>query len=569
MSASRHLAQRLFAGRSPTHSATTSQTLCHPDDRAAHAPPAISARPFIGVVAVLLGAVISTLDSRITTFGLADVRGAVHAGFDEGAWIPTAFTVGQMMVGPMSAWLGGVFGARRVLMISTTVFAMSNFLLPFSPSLGYVLAFQAVSGLASGTFIPLALGFVVQNLPTRLVVYGVAAYSLNLELSLNVAASIEGWFDDYWSWQWIFWDTALLAPLMLICIWIGMPRQPINRELLKNADWAGILYASVGFSVLYAGLDQGNRLDWLNSGLINALLLGGVLLLIVFVIHEVVHPRPWINLRFAVSGNMPLLLLFISFFRFVILSTAYIIPQYLTTVQNYRAVEIGGVLKWIALPQFLTAPAVATVLRYIDARVTMAIGFALVGCACFMAGQLTHEWVGEDFLPSQLAQAVGQSFALTSLVWFALKHLSPSEAFTFGAVLQTGRLFGAELGSAFVQTFVRVREQTYSNLIGLHVNPGSVLTDQRLQDYAGLVAGRSVGQPEAAARATAMLARSVQNQAYVLAYIDGFMILGFAVMGALALMLLLRDPPANPGQSAARSDAGPLRPLSQPVDQHR
>ena len=493
-------AQPAIEDLSPAPAGAAPQGLCHPDDRAAHAPPAISARPFIGVLAVLLGAVISTLDSRITSFGLADVRGAVHAGFDEGAWITTAFTVGQMMIGPISAWLGGVFGPRRVLTISVVVFGISNSLLPLSPSLGYVFAFQAISGLASGTFIPLAIGFVVQNLPAQMVIYGVAAYSLNLELSLNIAASIEGWFDDYWSWKWIFWDTALLAPLMLICILVGMPRQPINRALLKTADWAGMLYASVGFSVLYAGLDQGNRLDWLNSGLINALLLGGTLLLVVFVIHELTYRRPWINLRFAARGNMPLLLFFISFFRFVILSTSYIIPQYLTTVQNYRAIEIGGALKWVALPQFLSAPAVATILRFVDARLMMALGFTLVGCACFMAGQLTHDWVSEDFLPSQLLQAVGQSFGLTSLVWFALKHLEPSEIFTFGAVLQTGRLFGAQLGSAFVQTFVRVREQTYSNLIGLHVNAGSFLTDQRLEYYAKIVGGRSIGDPQASER---------------------------------------------------------------------
>jgi DHA2 family multidrug resistance protein len=436
MSAVRQFAQRLVWNRSPTPAIAAPQALCHPDDRAAHAPPAISARPLIGVLAVLIGAIISTLDSRITSFGLADVRGAVHAGFDEGAWITTAFTVGQMMIGPISAWLGGVFGPRRVLTISVVVFGISNSLLPLSANLGYVFAFQAISGLASGTFIPLAIGFVVQNLPAQMVIYGVAAYSLNLELSLNIAASIEGWFDDYWSWKWIFWDTALLSPLMLICIVVGMPRQPINRALLKTADWAGMLYASVGFSVLYAGLDQGNRLDWLNSGLITALLLGGTLLLVVFVIHELTYKRPWINLRFAAHGNMPLLLLFISFFRFVILSTSYIIPQYLTTVQNYRAIEIGGALKWVALPQFLSAPAVATILRFVDARLMMALGFTLVGCACFMAGQLTHDWVSEDFLPSQLLQAVGQSFGLTSLVWFSLKHLEPSEIFTFGAVLQ-------------------------------------------------------------------------------------------------------------------------------------
>src|SRR5262249_26036349 len=214
------------------------RSLAHPGDRAAPQPPVLAARPLIGVLSVLLGSIIPTLDSRITVFGLADVRGAVHAGFDEGAWITTAFTIGQMLIGPISAWLGMIFGPRRLLMISTTVFALSNFLLPLSPNLHFVLAFQLVSGLASGTFIPLTIGFVVMNLPPRRLVYGSAAYAMNLELSLNIAASIEGWFSDNWSWKWIFWDTALLAPLMLVCVYFGMPRQAVNREFLKTADWS-------------------------------------------------------------------------------------------------------------------------------------------------------------------------------------------------------------------------------------------------------------------------------------------------------------------------------------------
>jgi DHA2 family multidrug resistance protein len=525
--------------------ATPLHTLCHPADKAAHRYSLESARPYIGAFAVLLGCIISTLNARITTFGLADLRGAVHASFDEGAWITTAFTVGQMLIGPVSPWLGAVFGVRRVLMAGATVFALSNLLLPLSLNLGHVLIFQVISGLGSGTFIPLTIGFVVLNLPPRMIIYGVAAYAMNLELSLNIAASIEGWFCDNWSWQWIFWDTALLTPLMLVCINLGMPRQPMNRELFKSADWFGILYAALGFSLLYAALDQGNRLDWLNSGLINALLLSGGLLLVAFVVHELTYPRPWINLRYAARGNIPLLVLMITFFRFVILSTSYVIPQYLGTVQDYRAIEIGGVLLWIALPQFLIAPVTATILRFIEPRFTLAIGFALVGCGCFMAGQLTQDWIGYDFLPSQLVQALGQSLGLTSLVWFFLKHLEPSEALTFGAVLQTGRLFGAELGAGFIQTFLRVREQVYSNLVGLHVTTGSFATGQRLHGYAQAVAARSVGQPQATERATSLLAHAVQIQANVLSYIDGFMVIGFAVIGALLLMLVLREPPQH------------------------
>ena len=127
--------------------------------------------------------------------------------------------------------------------------------------------------------------------------------------------------------------------------------------------------------------------------------------------------------------------------------------------------------------------------------------------------------------------------------------MRPDQILTFGAVLQTGRLFGAEIGSGFVQTFVRVREQVYSNLIGLHVAGGTTLTDQRLLDYSHAVFGRSIGLAQANARGVGLLAQAVQRQANVLAFVDAFMVLGFAVMVVLVLMLFLRTPP-DPANAA-------------------
>jgi len=154
---------------------------------------------------------------------------------------------------------------------------------------------------------------------------------------------------------------------------------------------------------------------------------------------------------------------------------------------------------------------VATILRFVDPRVPMAFGFAMVGCACFMAGQLTQDWATDDFLPSQLLQALGQSFALTSVVWFALKHLELKEVLTFGAVLQTARLFGGELGSGFIQTFLLVREQMYSNLVGLHVVAGSHATEQRLQYYENAVGDRSSGTEQARAGSGASCALGTKS----------------------------------------------------------
>src|ERR1700675_2929770 len=98
--------------------------------------------PWLGLTAVLLGTFISTLNGRLSTFGLADIRGAVHAGFDDGAWITTAQTVAQMFIAPIAIWVGTVYGPRRVLLVSAAAFAAISFIEPFSINLTMLLVLQ-------------------------------------------------------------------------------------------------------------------------------------------------------------------------------------------------------------------------------------------------------------------------------------------------------------------------------------------------------------------------------------------------------------------------------------------
>src|ERR1700755_1405095 len=100
---------------------------------AAPAPP--TTFPWFGLVAVLMGTFISTLNTRLSALGLADIRGAVHAGFDEGAWISTASTVAQMLVTLIAIWLGAIYGTRKVLMAAAAAFALISIVEPFSPHL--------------------------------------------------------------------------------------------------------------------------------------------------------------------------------------------------------------------------------------------------------------------------------------------------------------------------------------------------------------------------------------------------------------------------------------------------
>jgi DHA2 family multidrug resistance protein len=517
------------------------------DAAAASDPPV--AIPWLGLAGVLLGTFISTLNGRLSTFGLADIRGAVHAGFDDGAWITTAQTAAQMLIAPVAIWVGGIYGPRRVLMNAAAAFAVISAIIPFSTGLPMLLALQFAGGLASGCFVPLTLGYLLRNLPPRFWTLGVALYALNLELSLNISASLEGWYVDNFSWVWIFWQNVPLAVGMALCLHFGAPKDQAHPKP-PPADLYGLATCGLGLALIYAALDQGNRLDWLNSGLVCGLMGAGVTLLAAFLIHERRAAHPFVNLKVLFSPPLPRLLVLIAFLRLTILSTAYLIPQFLGAVRGFRALQVGQTLVWIAAPQLVFCPLAALMLRRSDPRLVSSIGFIFVSIACLMVAHgLTASWTSDQFLPSQLLQAIGQSFALSGILFFAVLHLRPEDALTFGAAVQTARLMGGEIGTAFVATLVRVRTQTASAQIGQNLHIGDGAVTQRL---AALAAGPARGSDPAASlrRAAGLLSATVRAAAALQGVIDAFVVIGG--LTALALLIVVTHKPAPLGPASAR-----------------
>jgi DHA2 family multidrug resistance protein len=518
---------------------------------AALPPPALPAltrcdRPLLGILAVMLGAAISSLNTRISTFGLADIRGGLSLGFDEGSWIITVFGAAQMIVTPAAAWMSTILSTRRVLIWTGVIFAVTSLFPPFVQDYGVVIALQFIRGLAVGAFIPAALGFVLRSLEPRWWIWGIAAYAFRFVFSQNIAGAVEGWYSETGHWEWIFWQNIPLTLVMVALVALAMPRRPIDRLLLPRTDWAGIVYAGLGFGFVYAALDQGNRLDWLNSGLICGLLLGGAVLLIAFFVHEARAEYPLTHLPVLVKPNVAVPALLIALYGFGSTATGYVLPDYLTRIQGLRDIQIGDVLNWIALPQIALVPIVAVLLQRIDARALLVLGFATISVGSWMDTSLTHDWAGGDFLPSQCVEAVGLAVAITALVTYTVSHVTPPQAAAIATTIQIARLLGAEIGSAVIQTFVRVREQTYSNLIGLHIIGGASATEEATTQLASPFINRPTGLGDPTAQGLGTLASLVQREAYVLSYIDAFWLIAWTSLAGLLLILALRPPPPNP-----------------------
>jgi DHA2 family multidrug resistance protein len=173
-------------------------------------------------------------------------------------------------------------------------------------------------------------------------------------------------------------------------------------------------------------------------------------------------------------------------------------------------------------------------------------GFAMIAIGSWMDTGLTHDWVTGDFIESQFVEAIGLAFAITALITFTIANITPPQAAAIAATIQIARLLGSEIGTAVIQTFVRVREQVFSNLIGLHLTVGSSTTEGIAAQLASPFGSRQTGLGDPTAQGLGVLAGKVQHEAYVLAYIDAFWLIAWVSVLGILLVLLLRRPPPNP-----------------------
>ena len=505
----------------------------------------IAPQPLFAVGAVLLGAFLANFDSRLTTVGLPDLRGAFSLGFDEGAWLSTAGIGSQILIAPAVAWLATVFGLRRVLGIPSLVYALISLVIPFVHDYPTLIALSIVHGMLLGTFVPATLMIILRNLPIKWWLPAISIYSIRVGFALDTSTWLVGFYVDHLGWQWLYWQGVVIAPLMGLMVYLGTPSEPINRDLLRHADWGGMLLLGVSVSMIYAGLDQGNRLDWLESGTVMALVLAGGALFIVFLINETLVHQPWAHVNVLFSRNVGLSLVAILLYTLTSLSNSSLVPNFLSVVGLMRPEQSGVLLLTFgALPMVVLVPFSIFLLRYFDARFVVVLGFSAFAAANLWGTQLTHDWARGDFAGIVILQSIGQALTLLPIIILALSNVDPTRTTAFAAYIQIMRLGGAEIGVALMGTWLRVREQIHSNYLGLHIENGSFDVTRLLKQLGDYFASHGAGA--APARALGTLSARVQREANVLAYIDGFWLCFWLAMAALLFVSLITRAPPGP-----------------------
>jgi MFS transporter, DHA2 family, multidrug resistance protein len=517
-------------------------------------PSEFSTRALVGILGVLIGAHLVTLTGRMLTLGLADLKGHVGISYDQGAWLDSAYNASLMFIGPFSVYLGGLLGPRRVLLFAAGLFTATCAFLPLIHSYSLLIAALIVAGLTSGTFYPLTLTFALRISPLRFLPFTMAFYAVFIEGAVNVAPSLYGWYRDHLSWHWMFWNSALIAPVMMLCVYYGIPPAPAQKKSGPVPSFAGFLYLSAGLALMFAAIQQGERLDWWRSGVFNALFWSGAFFTLCSLIRRLRGPNPLVALPYLWKRNTVLLGSLLFWFRFTLTLTIVLIPQSLA-IHGFEADQIGPAIIWSAIPLLPIAFIGGLLLcRGQDPRLLFAAGLACTAFAAVLSARYTSAWAAENYYRTELLTGVGQAFSLIGLVGciilqgvFSGGLMKPQRILTFSAFFHTVRLFGGTAGAVYMGHFLSEQEKLHSNLLGLHVSSGNWITDANIHGMTAGLFGRSSGMSSAGARAVDLIGARLRLQAYSLSLIDGFLLVAWTCAIALLLVALLRKSPFSYG----------------------
>jgi DHA2 family multidrug resistance protein len=330
-----------------------------------------------------------------------------------------------------------------------------------------------------------------------------------------------------------------------ILFWYGTKPAAIDHVLLRRADWGGMALFGSALTTLYFALDQGNRLDWFQSGLIVSLLAAAAFLMCAFLWHEFRIEYPWAHVSVLRTRNIALGFAAIACFMTTSLGSSLIEPNFLASVARLRPEQIGDFEAPYAILLLAGATFTAvTLVRKLKQRAALTIGFTCFLLSAWIGTQLTSQWSLPEFRLIMILQTFGEEIVFLAAVATLFSNVDPARAISLTAYVQVMRLICSETVAAIMVTWIRQREQLHSYLIGLHVSgttPGWGTTLSQLASSMGMESKANVAK-----RGIGVLATIVQREANVAAYIDGYWITFAAAVAGLIVVALMKPSPSHP-----------------------
>ena len=512
---------------------------------------AVSAKTWLAVIGATLGAFMAVLNIQIVNASLADIQGGIGAGIDDGGWISTSYLIAEIVVIPLSGWLAQVFSIRIYLLTNAFLFLVFSAACALAQNLPQMIALRAVQGFSGGVLIPMAFTLIITLLPKSKQPIGLALFAISATFAPAIGPTIGGYLTENFGWEYIFYVNVVPGAVMIAMLFFSLEARPMKLSLLAEGDWAGIITMAIGLAALQTVLEEGNKDDWFGSPFIVRLAVIAAVALTLFIAIELTAKKPLLNLRILLRRNFGFGVLANFLLGIALYGSVFILPVYLSRIQGYNSEQIGMVLAWTGVPQLVLIPLVPRLMKRVDPRIMIGVGFAMFAASNFMNISMTNDYAADQLLWPNVVRAVGQAIMFAPLSAVATAGIEPENAGSASALFNMMRNLGGAIGIAALQTLLTKREQYHSNVLSQSVSVFEQATRTRLDQLTQYFTSHGViDHLDATHRAYVAIGHVVQKQAFILAFSDTFYALGAALIVALLAGLLLRKPDSLDGLGA-------------------
>ncbi len=527
----------------------TSKLLHLPETISEH----VTLRTWIAVAAGMLGAFMAVLDIVITNASLRDILGTLSATQEEGSWISTAYLVAEIIVIPMTALLSRVFGMRAYMVGTTALFVLFSTLCGAAWNLPSMVVFRVLQGFTGGALIPMALTLVMTKLPASKRAMGMAIFGLTATLAPTMGPTFGGYLSELYGWPSIFYINWVPGVLLISGILYGMAREPIDLKQLLHADWLGIGFMALGLGSLTIFLEEGNSKDWFDSNFIITFAALAVFGILGWVATSVTRDEPFVNLKLYGERNFLVATVLSAITGMGLYGASFLLPLFLGQIANFTPMQIGQIIMWSGFPQMLVMPFAAILSSKVDNRILCSFGLGLFGISCLMNSNLDATTGYDQLMLSQIVRAVGQPFIMLTLSNFAMQGIDPRDMASASSLFNMTRNLGGSIGIALLATTLTNREHFHSARLGESISLYAAPTQLRIDQLTQSFISHGVDPVAAANQALFSIDRLVRRESYIMAYNDGFWIMGVALISCIAALWFANKvkAPSGPGAAAA------------------
>ena len=502
---------------------------------------------YLIALAVVLAALMQVIDSSIVNVALPDMMGNLGANLDEIAWVSTGYILASVIVIPMTAFLGDLFGRKRYFVGSIVLFTASSFFCGAAHTLGTLIFWRIVQGVGGGALMTVSQAVLLESFPPEEAGTAMALFGLGVMVGPTIGPTLGGYLVDTSGWPWIFYiniPVGIVASLMIATY----VHDPEHQRKPPAIDYAGIalLIASVG--ALQFVLEHGQREDWFDSRQILWLSVVGVGGWIAFMWQEFRTDHPVVNFRVLRHPQVSVGTLLGVVMGVGLYAMAFTLPVFLQSNLRMTAQQTGLVLLPGAIATAISMGVVGRLTKRFDARLLITIGALVFAWAAVALSRVTLASGTRDFFWPLIGRGVGLGLMFVPLTTLTLANLAPRELPQAVGLYNFFRQLGGSFGIAAIASLV-VRYTAQGRVtLADHITWTDPNALARVSALTRGIMSRGADAATAHERALAILDRQLLGQASVIAYSKIYMIAAALMFVLIPLLLLVRKPAAASGE---------------------